>query len=110
MRTAACQRHMMAAGARGAPCAAIHCEKVVLLNMLEPLDRLRMGQSARIAALEGRDTARLRDLGFVEDSLVTKQFASAFGDPCAYRVRGAVVALRGRDARRIVCQTAGGDA
>lgn len=75
--------------------------------MTKPLNQLFPGQSARIVALEGNDNARLRDLGFAEGGRVTCLFPSAFGDPHAYRVRDTVVALRQKDARRVLCD--GGD-
>lgn len=78
--------------------------------MMQSINRLFPGQSARIQTLNGKDTARLRDLGFVEDGLVTCLFSSALGDPVAYRVRDTVVALRGRDAEGIACVPVGGDA
>lgn len=77
---------------------------------MQSINRLIPGQSARIQALSGKDTARLRDLGFVENELVTCLFPSVFGDPVAYRVRDTVVALRGRDAGQIACIPVGGDA
>lgn len=78
--------------------------------MIQTLDRLLPGQSARIQAVNGKDTSRLRDLGFVENGLVTCLYPSAFGDPKAYRVRDTVVALRGRDAGQIACTVLGGRA
>ena len=44
---------------------------------------------------------QLRDLGFVPGAQVECLGRSPLGDPAAYRVRGAVVALRRRDAQRI---------
>ena len=75
--------------------------------MIKPMDRLAPGQSAQIVSLNGCDNDRLRDLGFVENGLVTYLYPSAFGDPRAYRVRDTVVALRQRDARQVLC--AGGE-
>ena len=53
------------------------------------LNALGGGQSAVITAVHGTGEmhARLRDLGFTEESRVTCLFSSAFGDPRAYRVK-----------------------
>ncbi len=75
------------------------------------LDRLRRGQSAVITEVHGSGAMhdRLRDLGFTENSEVTCLFPAAFGDPHAYRVKDAVIALRRADAQQVVCaQSCGG--
>ncbi|MFM9079307.1 MAG: ferrous iron transport protein A [Opitutaceae bacterium] len=41
------------------------------------------------------------DLGFVPGSVVEARFASPAGDPTAYEVRGALVALRREQARHV---------
>lgn len=50
---------------------------------------------------QGELRRRLRDLGFVPGAQVECLGRSPLGDPAAYRVRGAVVALRRRAAQRI---------
>lgn len=67
------------------------------------LQSLPVNSSARVKSL-GCDASlrrRLMDLGLVPGTLVQCVQAGPFGDPVAYCVRGAVVALRGNDARRI---------
>lgn len=49
---------------------------------------------------------RLRDLGLTAGSAVTCTMQSPLGDPCAYLVRGAVIALRRRDAGIIAVRKA----
>lgn len=44
---------------------------------------------------------RLMDLGLIEGTLVTCVGISAFGSPKAYRIRGAVLALRREEASLI---------
>lgn len=44
---------------------------------------------------------RLMDMGLIPGTRVTCVVASPAGDPSAYLIRGAVVALRGRDAAGI---------
>lgn len=44
---------------------------------------------------------RLQDLGLVPGTRVTCMARSPAGDPCAYLIRGALIALRQSDAREI---------
>jgi DtxR family Mn-dependent transcriptional regulator len=46
------------------------------------------------AACQGLQRRRLLDLGVVPGTRVTAEFASPGGDPIAYRIRGALIALR----------------
>lgn len=46
---------------------------------------------------------RLRELGLVEGTTVECVGVSPFGDPAAYLIRGAVVALRHEDSANITC-------
>ncbi len=64
------------------------------------LDKLFPGRRALVeeVAAQGAMRRRLQDLGFVPGAQVECLGKSPMGDPKAYRVRGAVVALRGRDA------------
>ena len=65
--------------------------------------QLAPGHRAWVGELsaQGELRRRLRDLGFVPGAQVECLGKSPLGDPAAYRVRGAVVALRRRDAQRI---------
>jgi Mn-dependent DtxR family transcriptional regulator/Fe2+ transport system protein FeoA len=62
----------------------------VKLSSLEP------GQSGRIVALrsEGFGRRRLLDLGLTPGTIVECAFPGPLGEPTAYRVRGALIALR----------------
>jgi DtxR family Mn-dependent transcriptional regulator len=62
----------------------------VKLSSLEP------GESGRVLALrsEGFDRRRLLDLGLTRGTLVECAFPGPMREPMAYRVRGALVALR----------------
>lgn len=66
---------------------------------------LRTGERARVAGLaaacRGAARRRLLDLGFVPGTPVEVDLVSPGGDPTAYRVRGAVVALRREQAALI---------
>lgn len=65
--------------------------------------QLAPGHQAWVGELsaQGELRRRLRDFGFVPGAQVECLGRSPLGDPAAYRVRGAVVALRRRDAQRI---------
>ena len=45
---------------------------------------------------------RLLDIGLVEDTEVECLGKSPLGDPCAYLIRGAVIAIRSEDCRNIL--------
>jgi len=62
-------------------------------------------------ACRGSQRRRLLDMGVVKGTRIVAEFASASGDPVAYRVRGALVALRGEQASWIrIRRVAAGDA
>lgn len=64
----------------------------------KPLSQLRAGQTGQVISLlpgiRGSERRRLMDLGLLPGTLVTTEMVSAGGDPTAYRVRGALIALR----------------
>ena len=63
------------------------------------LNSLRVGQSARVSHIEAEPASRrLLDIGLIPGTRVTCTAVSPAGDPAAYLIRGAVIALRGRDA------------
>ena len=65
-----------------------------------PLSGLPEGKGARVHALRlsGGIRRRLQDLGLVAGTQVTCIQRAAAGDPTAYLIRGAVIALREADA------------
>ena len=68
------------------------------------LDRLEMGQRAtvsRLLAPQG-EQLRLMELGFIPGRTVSALQAAPWGDPVAYAVCGAVIALRRSDASQIL--------
>ncbi len=71
------------------------------------LDRLAVGERAAVTGLTVPDSqrSRLLDLGFVPGGVVSAIQESPWGDPVAYAVRGAVIALRRADARNIHIRT-----
>jgi len=53
-------------------------------------------------ASTGSIRRRLLDIGLVEDTEVECLGRSPAGDPCAYLIRGAVIAIRSEDCRDIL--------
>jgi DtxR family Mn-dependent transcriptional regulator len=72
----------------------------------ETLAQVGPGQAARVVGihptLQGPQRRRLLDLGLVPGTEVWAELESAGGDPTAYRVRGALIALREDQARWIL--------
>lgn len=65
-------------------------------NINYTMDRLEEGEWGRVTRLDtkGRMRRRLQDIGLVEGTMVRCLRKSPFGDPAAYLIRGAVIALR----------------
>ena len=68
------------------------------------LHSLKKGMSARVVALnnEGSIRRRLQDIGLTEGTVVLCLHRSPAGDPVAYLIRGAVIALREEDSSKIL--------
>ena len=64
---------------------------------------LQPGQSGVVIALHstGLERRRMMDLGIVPGTTLVAEIRSPLGDPVAYRVRGAMVALRQEQARLV---------
>jgi len=73
---------------------------------------LAPGQSGVVARLEveGEQRRRLMDLGLVPGTVVTAELRSPLRDPTAYRIRGALIALRSDQAGLVVLEDAGENA
>lgn len=76
-----------------------------------------MGRMERLCDMEPGDTAvvrrlwseegirrRLLDIGMIEGTTVECVGKSPQKDPCAYLVRGAVIAIRKKDGRKILIE------
>jgi DtxR family Mn-dependent transcriptional regulator len=77
-------------------------------SQAEPLSSLQPGERAVVVALkaQGLTRRRLMDLGLTPGVVVEASMRSALGDPVAYKVRGAVVALRREQAARVLVEEA----
>ena len=64
---------------------------------------IKPGQRGIVHTLEteGAMRRRLLDIGLVENTLVECLGCSPSGDPSAYLIRGAVIAIRSEDSRNI---------
>ena len=73
------------------------------------LDKLNEGESATVIKinLSGAIRRRLLDLGLVEGTRVECVLKSRKGDPVAYRIRGALIALRNTDSKHIYIKKRG---
>ena len=71
---------------------------------IQPLCTLREGEQAvvRTLCLHGAIRCRLQDMGLIPGATVTCLQRSSGGDPIAYEICGAAVALRNRDAKMIL--------
>lgn len=68
------------------------------------LTELKEGEIAKVEALlsTGSIRRRLQDLGFIPGSSIKCLQRSPSGDPVAYKIKGAVIALRSEDANKII--------
>ncbi len=72
------------------------------------LSDLPSGSSAKVLSIlpDCEIRRRLQDLGLIENTTVTCLFRSPLGDPTAYWIRGAVIALRKKDASNVLLKEA----
>ncbi len=72
------------------------------------MNALKEGESAYVFALKtkGAMRRRLYDIGLVPGTRVQCLQKSIFGDPVAFLIRGAVIALRNRDSVEILIKPA----
>ena len=80
-------------------------EKTEPEENLQLLSSLKQGQSAEVAGISrvcrGAQRRRLMDLGIVPGTIISLGMISLGGDPRAYQIRGATIALRNDQARFI---------
>ncbi len=68
------------------------------------LSDINPGEKARICCLTSPGNMRRRflDIGLIENTMVECVGVSPLGDPAAYLIRGAVIAIRKNDSRNIL--------
>ena len=71
---------------------------------IDSLMNLKEGERARVSSLLSRVSMRrrLQDIGLIEGTEVECVQKSPAGDPVAYRIRGALIALRSEDSSNIL--------
>ena len=71
------------------------------------LRELPVGRQARVSGLlaKGPLRRRLMDLGLIDGTLIKSEFSGPCGDPVAYEIRGALIALREEDSAQILIQS-----
>lgn len=64
---------------------------------------MRVGEKSRVVCVKNCGTMRRRlsDLGLITGTEIECVQRSPFGDPMAYLIRGAVIALRACDSKKI---------
>ncbi|HEY8344632.1 MAG TPA: FeoA family protein [Bacillota bacterium] len=74
-----------------------------MFDQVFALTYLPMGRKAQVVKVEteGLIRNRLLDLGLVPSTIVEAIRKSPAGDPIAYKIRGAVIALRSEESRQI---------
>ena len=69
-----------------------------------PMTEMQKNETARVEELDcsGPMRRRLQDIGLIEGTRVRRLFRRVPGGPTAYRIRGAVIALRPADSDRVL--------
>lgn len=83
-----------------------YSERAVDMNKCVNLMDVSPGQRALVKGIElkGSMRRRLLDIGLIENTEIECLGRSPCGDPSAYLIRGAVIAIRSEECRRIrVC-------
>lgn len=73
---------------------------------MNTLSSLKKGEKAKIIELKnsGDIKRRLQDIGLIKGTAVKCSFISPLGDPTAYLIKGALIAIRSEDAEKIIIQ------
>lgn len=76
-------------------------------NNIVPLNTIELGSTCKVNLLvaDGVIRRRFLDLGLISGTEVKALSKSPSGDPVAYLIRGAVIALRSEDASKILVET-----
>lgn len=77
-----------------------------MYDNLTSLSSLSLGKVGKIKGLQcdGMLRRRMLDLGLIDDTIVEALYKSPSGDPTAYYVRGAVIAIRSEEAEKILVE------
>ncbi|MBQ8296609.1 MAG: ferrous iron transport protein A [Ruminococcus sp.] len=74
------------------------------MKRIYTLSSLKEGERCRVRGLliDGKMRSRLSDLGLIRGTSVVCVQKSSSGDPTAFLIRGAVIALRKEDSSRVI--------
>lgn len=77
-----------------------------IMGKLMPLHHLALGACGKVSQLtaDGNTRRRMLDLGLTCGTRVEALQKSPSGDPVAYEIRGAVIALRSEEASQIIVE------
>lgn len=76
------------------------------MNTLTTLDKIHIGDKCIVKSLnsDGSIRRRLLDLGLIIDTELEALQQSPSGDPVAYLIRGAVIAIRSEESSKIIVE------
>lgn len=76
------------------------------MKKIKTLNMLKADETARVKSINcSLDLKRrLSELGLIKGTLIKALFKSPSGDPCAYLIRGTVIALRNDDTKHIIIE------
>ena len=77
-----------------------------MISNIIPLYMVPIGSYAKVKELiaDGSTRRRMLDLGLVQNTMIESLRKSPSGDPIAYQIRGAVIALRYEEASKILVE------
>lgn len=77
-----------------------------MYDNLTSLSSLSLGKVGKVKSLQcdGMLRRRMLDLGLIDDTVIEALYKSPSGDPTAYYVRGAVIAIRSEEAEKILVE------
>lgn len=78
----------------------------MMLEQITQLNCLPIGSKGMVRELLAQENTKRRflDLGLINNTLVEAVCKSPTGDPVAYHIRGAVIALRSEEASKIIIE------
>ena len=76
------------------------------MNRMHALNEISPGQKAKVKEIRSRGSIRRRllDIGLIENTEVECIGRSPGGDPSAFLIRGAVIAIRSEDSKNILVE------
>ncbi len=76
------------------------------MEQIKTLDTLAGGENARISGVRVSKSMkrRMQDIGFLDGVLIRCLFRGTAGEPAAFMINGAVIALRREEMRQIEIQ------